>query len=103
MTDAIVSREWHFLVLVLTPFPMWRRLALLPQWRQLKPIMLVARDVGPACFLAFAISSSMHSTPGVGLIERILVTTSVLWVSALAIELIAASHPTVDLSQDPAA
>lgn len=90
MTDAIVSGA-AFFVLVFTPFPLWRRLAVLPQWRQLKPVMLVARIVGPACFLAFAICSSMHSTPAVGLIERILVTTCVLWVSALAIELIVAS------------
>lgn len=89
-TDAIVSGV-AFLVLVLTPFPMWRRLAVLPQWRQLKPVMLAARVIGPACFLAFAISSSIHSTPGVGLIERILVTTSVVWISALAIELIVLS------------
>jgi hypothetical protein len=90
MTDAILSGA-AFFVLVLTPFPLWRRLAVLPQWRKLKPVMLAARIVGPACFLAFAICSSMPSTPAVGLIERILVTTSVLWVSALAIELIVAS------------
>ena len=73
---------------------MWRRLALLPMWRQLKPVMLAARVIGPTCFLCVCdLLAHIHSTPAAGLIERILVTTTVVWVSALAIELIAASHP----------
>ena len=91
MTDAIVSGA-ALLVLVFTPFPMWRRLAALPQWRQLKPVMLTARVVGPTCLIAFAATSSSASMSGSGLIERILVTTCVLWVSALAIGLIVNSR-----------
>ena len=94
MTDAIVSGG-AFFVLVLTPFPLWRRLAALPGWRQLRPVMLTARVVGPVCFLAFAVCSGIASTPGVGLIERILVTTCVLWVGALAIGLIVNSRKPV--------
>jgi hypothetical protein len=47
MTDAIVS-SIGFIVLIITPFPLWRRLAAVPEWRRLKPVMMAARIVGPS-------------------------------------------------------
>jgi len=85
LTDAIVS-SLAFLVLVLTPFPLWRRLALLAEWRRLRPVMMAARILGPLCFVAMAIASSVVSVQG--LTERILVTVCVAWVVALALALI---------------
>jgi hypothetical protein len=101
LTDAIVS-SIAFFVLVITPFPLWRRLAVLPCWRRLKPVMMAARVIGPVSFLALAVSSSMASMPASGLIERILVTTCVLWMGALAITLISVSRQ-YRVAEDPAA
>jgi hypothetical membrane protein len=86
LTDAIAS-SLAFVVLVLTPFPLWRRLASLAEWRRLRPVMMAARILGPLCFVAMAISSSVVSVQG--LAERILVTVCVAWVVALALTLIA--------------
>lgn len=84
MTDAIVATI-AFLVLVTTPFPLWRRLNALPEWRRLKPVMMAARVVGPICFILLVVFS--NSGPA-GLAERILAATLSLWIGALAITLI---------------
>jgi hypothetical membrane protein len=84
MTDAIVATI-AFLVLVATPFPLWRRLKALPEWRRLEPVMMAARVIGPICFILLAVFS--NSGPA-GLAERILAATLSLWISALAITLI---------------
>jgi hypothetical membrane protein len=84
MTDAIVATI-AFLVLVITPFPLWRRLKALPEWRRLKPVMMAARVIGPICFILLVVFS--NSGPG-GLVERILAATLSLWIGALAITLI---------------
>jgi hypothetical protein len=86
LTDAVVA-SLAFLVLVLAPFPIGRRLAVLPEWRQLRPVVIAARVLGPGCFLLLAISSSLTSMPALGLIERALSTTCVLWIFALAVTL----------------
>ena len=91
LTDAIVASV-AFLVLALTPFPLWRRLKVLPQWQRLKPVMMTARVIGPACYLLLAISSSAGTAEG--LMERILATSCVLWMCALAVTLISVSRPT---------
>lgn len=87
LTDAIVA-GLAFSVLAFTPFPLWRRLAVLPEWRRLKPVMVAARILGPGSILLLAVSSSIASMPAAGLIERILATTCVLWIGALAVNLI---------------
>jgi hypothetical protein len=87
LTDAIVAGV-AFLVLAVTPFPLWRRMSLLPAWRRLRPVMFVARVLGPVLYLLLAVSSSITSMPAVGLIERALATTCALWICALAINLI---------------
>jgi hypothetical protein len=91
LTDAIVSGI-AFLVLVITPFPLWRRLARVPGWRRLRPILLAATVIGPVLFVLLAISSGEASMPAVGLIERILATTCAVWISALAVNLIIVSR-----------
>ena len=89
LTDAIVA-SIAFLVLAFTPFPLWWRLRVLPQWRHLKPVMMAARVIGPVCFLLLGISSSVGSAEG--LTERILATSCVLWICVLAITLIIVSR-----------
>lgn len=97
LTDAVVA-GLAFLVLAITPFPLWRRLAGLPAWRRVKPVMYAARVLGPALYLLLAVSSSMTSMPGVGLIERMLATMCTLWICALAVNLIIESRTTSTVS-----
>lgn len=84
MTDAIVATI-AFFVLAVTPFPLWRRLKVLPDWRQLKPVMMAGGVIGSVCFILLAVFS--NSGPA-GLVERILAASISLWVGALAITLI---------------
>lgn len=86
LTDAVVA-GLAFLVLVLAAFPLARRLAVLPEWRHLKPVMTLARVLGPACYLLLAVSSSLPSMPAAGLIERALATVCVGWILALSVNL----------------
>ena len=98
LTDAIGSGIGFF-VLVITPFFLFRRLSLVPEWRRIKPVMTAAGVIGSACYLLLAVSSSMPSMPAIGLIERLMVTTCVVWIGVLAYKLIiesrrpATSHP----------
>ncbi len=92
MTDAIVS-GLAFFVLVVTPFPMWRRLASLPGWQRLRPLLLAAAVIGPIWYVLLAVSSGEASMPALGLIERALATTCAVWISALAVNLIVVSRP----------
>lgn len=91
LTDAIVSGI-AFLILVITPFPLWRRLAVLSEWRRLRPLVMAARITGPGCYVLLAVSSSMSSSPAIGLIERLLALSCVLWLGTLAINLTLTSH-----------
>jgi hypothetical protein len=91
LTDAIVA-GLAFLVLALTPFPLGRRLAALPSWRPFAPIVAAARVACPVAFALLAVSSSLTTMPAVGLIERILATVCVLWIGALAVNLIVESR-----------
>jgi hypothetical membrane protein len=88
LTDAIVAGI-AFLVLALTPFPLLRRLAVLPEWRRLKPVMLTAGVFGPVCYILFGVfqNSSVE-----GLMERILVTVCVAWICVVAVNLILVSR-----------
>ena len=92
LTDAILS-SIGFLALVLTPIPLWRRMAPLPEWRRLKPVMLAARVLGPLCYVLLAVTSSSSSAGRVqGLAERVLVTVCVAWIFILAVNLISVSR-----------
>ena len=82
MTDAIVATI-AFLVLAVTPFPPWRRLKALPEWRRLS-------DDGCPCHrphLLYPAGGVLCPGPA-GLAGRILAATLSLWISALAITLI---------------
>jgi hypothetical protein len=97
LTDAI-GAGLAFFVLAFTPIPLWRRMAVLPGWRRLQPVMLAARILGPVSYVLLAVSSSIASMPAVGLVERVLATTCVLWICALAINLIVESRlPVADV------
>lgn len=106
LTDAIVS-GLAFFVMVITPFPLWRRLATLPGWQRLRPVLLAATVIGPILYVLLAISSNEASMPALGLIERVLATTCALWISALAVNLIIESRREPDnrtaklVSRDP--
>jgi Protein of unknown function (DUF998) len=91
LTDAIVTGI-GFLVLAITPFLLLRRLSLVTRWRRLKPVMLAAGIIGSVCYLLLAVSSSMQSMPAIGLIERLLATTCVVWIGVLASTLIVESR-----------
>jgi hypothetical protein len=91
LTDAIVA-GLAFLGLALTPLPLGRRIAALPSWRRLAPVTRVARIACPVSYLMLAISTSVASMPAVGLIERVLATSCVLWIGALAVNLIVVSR-----------
>src|ERR1039458_6427001 len=64
MTDAIVS-SIGFIVLIITPFPLWRRLGGVPEGRRLKPAMSAA-DTG------HLVLSTLHTTTAAQSITRIL-------------------------------
>jgi hypothetical protein len=76
------------LPLVLAAFPLSRRLAVLPEWRDLMRVMTLARVLGPVCYVLFAVSSSLPSMPDVGLIERALAAVCAGWVLALSVNLV---------------
>jgi hypothetical protein len=85
LTDAIAA-SLALLVLAFTPFPLWQRLKAVPQWRRLGPVMMAARVICPLGFTLLSLASLTGTADG--LMERILVTTCVLWITAVAITLI---------------
>jgi hypothetical protein len=93
LTDAIVAGI-AFFVLAFLPYPLWHRLALLPRWRQLKPVMFAARVICPVAWILLALSSNLPGMPAVGLIQRVLAAGCSLWVGALALTLIIESRHT---------
>jgi hypothetical protein len=88
LTDAILATA-GLLAWVAAAFPMAQRLALVPEWRRMKPVMLAARVAGPVSFGLLAVTSAAGVWQG--LAERILVTVCVVWILALALNLIAVS------------
>ncbi len=85
ITDAVVS-TLAFLALALLPFPLWRRLRLLSEWRRVKPVMVAARILGPAGFVLLYVASVTELAEG--LMERALAVICGLWIAALAATLI---------------
>jgi hypothetical protein len=88
LTDAIVATI-AFLVLAVTPGPLWERMKALPEWRRLRPVMTMARIVCPFCFLLLSVASLTGTAEG--LAERILTVSVVLWIGSLAVTLIRVS------------
>ena len=91
LTDAIAAGS-AFLVLAVTPLPMWRRLAMVPGWRRLKPVMVGSLLAGLTLYALLAISSSLPTMPAVGLIERLLAGVCSVWIGALAVNLTLLAH-----------
>jgi hypothetical protein len=88
LTDALLSGVALW-VLATTPFSLARRVASLPGWKSLKPILLVAGVVTPALYglLAIALFTGVWQ----GLAERGLVGVCQLWICVLADNLIRVS------------
>jgi Protein of unknown function (DUF998) len=100
LTDAAVA-SIAFLVLAFTPAPLWRRMRLLPPWQRLRPVLTAARVVCPLCFIALSVSSAAGVAQG--LMERLLATSCVLWIGALAVTAIfVARQPATGPSADGA-
>jgi hypothetical protein len=91
LTDAIVA-GLAFLGLAVTPFPLGRRIAALASWRRLAPVTRAARIACPVSYLLLAVSTNIAAMPAVGLIERVLATSCVLWIGALAVNLMIESR-----------
>ena len=92
-TDAIVA-GLAFFALAFLPYPLWHRLALLPGWRQTKPVMFAARVICPVAWILLAAASNLPGMPAVGLIERVLAAGCSLWVGVLAVTLVIQSRHT---------
>jgi hypothetical protein len=61
----------------------------IPRWRRLRPFMLAVRVLGPILLIATASQGPYAPGPYEGLLERALALTAAIWISALAVNLIA--------------
>lgn len=86
LTDAVVSTI-ALLILIRVPNNLWKRMRLVPSWQRVKPVMLAARVVCPACFVLLFAAALTGTAQG--LAERLLVTSCVLWILVLALTAIA--------------
>jgi hypothetical protein len=84
LTDAIGS-GLLVAVLVMTPFPLWRRLRELPQWQPARPAMIAARLLGPILVIATAAQGPFAPGPEEGLLERALALLTATWICTLAV------------------
>ena len=89
LTDAIVAGV-ALSVLAFTPAPLWQRLRVLPSWQGVKFVLVPAQVVCPFLFALVAVSSFTGTDQG--LAERVLVTSCVVWVGALAVTLLLVAH-----------
>ena len=87
LTDAIGSGVLIG-VLVITPFPLWRRLRELPQWQPARPVMIAARLLGPILLIATAFQGPYAPGPQEGLLERALALLTATWICTLAVILL---------------
>jgi hypothetical protein len=78
-------------VLVMTPFPLWRRLRELPEWQRARPVMTAARLLGPALVIAAATQGPYAPGPQEGLLERALALLTATWICTLAVILLTSS------------
>jgi hypothetical protein len=86
LTDAILAGAALW-VLAATPLSLARRLAGLPGWRCVGPVLRLAGVVALASYAALAISLLVNA--GAGLTERILVGVCQAWLTLLAVWLVA--------------
>jgi len=88
LTDAILAGAALW-VLAITPWPLARRLASLPRWSGLRPLLRVAGVVTPATYGLLVLSEVTGVWPG--LAERGLVAICQVWLAVLAVTLIRTS------------
>jgi hypothetical protein len=86
LTDAVLSGALIG-VLVMTPFPLWRRMRELPEWTRLAPVMLIARALGPVLLIATAFQGPYSPGSTEGVFERALALLTTAWISAIALAL----------------
>jgi len=90
LTDAIGSGVLIG-VLVMTPFPLWRRQRELPEWQPARPVMIAARLLGPVLIIAAAAQGPYAPGPQEGLLERALALLTAAWICTLAVILLTSS------------
>jgi hypothetical protein len=90
LTDAIGS-GLLIGVLVITPFPLWRRLRELPEWQPARPVMIAARLLGPVLLIAAAAQGPYAPGAQEGLFERALALLTATWICSLAVILLTTS------------
>jgi len=89
LTDAIVA-TLAFLIIALSPGPLWHRLQRLPKWRSFRPAAVAASIVCPAAFLVLCAASITGVDEG--LAERLLAAACSLWLAALSAWWLAAAR-----------
>ena len=87
LTDAIGSGVLIG-VLVMTPFPLWRRLRQLPEWHRARPVMTAARLLGPVLVIAAAAQGPYAPGSQEGLLERALALLTATWICTLSVILL---------------
>jgi Protein of unknown function (DUF998) len=90
LTDAIGS-GLLIGVLVMTPFPLWRRLRELPEWQRARPVMIAARLLGPVLVIAAAAQGPYAPGAQEGILERALALLTATWICTLAVILFTTS------------
>ena len=100
LTDAIGSGVLIG-VLVITPFPLWRRLRELPQWQPARPIMIAARLLGPILLIATAVQGPYAPGPQEGLLERALALLTAIWICTLAVILLLTTSSAAEQHRQP--
>jgi hypothetical protein len=83
LTDAVLSGIL-IVVLAMTPFPLWRRMRELPEWKPLAPVMTAARVLGPILVIATAFQGPYSPGSHEGLFERALAVLTTAWICAIA-------------------
>jgi hypothetical protein len=84
LTDTILSGAL-IVVLAITPFPMWRRLRELPEWKPYAPVMMAARLLSPLLLIATAAQGPYAPGADEGLFERALAIVTAVWICTLAL------------------
>ena len=102
LTDAIGSGALIG-VLVIAPFPLWRRLRSVPGWQRTRPFMIAARILGPVLVIAAAAQGPVAPGAQEGALERALALLAAAWICSLAFTLITVSAKPGLPAAEPAA
>jgi hypothetical protein len=89
LTDAVGSGVL-IVVLVISPFPLWRRLRGLPGWQRTRPFLIAARVLGPVLVIATGAQGAFAPGAQEGILERALALLTAAWICSLAVALLMA-------------